>query len=784
MPEAFEGLELPSTTTWETRPGRLGMWLKCNDHTPEVLAKYDKKADLAQIKLFKDGQPVGEVKLERTYQVIPPSWKELEGQRVDYKMLNEIPPAELSLAWLLSELQRIGIKFSSKLDVNASKLESVVKEARQKKAETDEHRTRKYAEAALNREVQTLASVPEGARNDQLNKSAFALGQLVAAGVLSESEVIRDLSRAASYTGLKPDEIERTIRSGLESGTRHPREIPEKSRPEEKGNSIKPKVEEVPEEIRLKALEILEHGDPIRYVADNCGRMVLGAEKAFRKLTCCVAVQGVKQSSGLHPKLNGESGSGKTWVVLTFAHHLPPEAVVKGSSSNLAAFYHQDGDQVFRILDDYQAGNETLDTIIKQTSSVFHREYDHRTVKKQEPLTLHIGSEQTWAVTSVDGSQDIQVLNRQIPINVDDSEELTKKVNTRTIERYGKGEEQFPEDETVLVCREIWRILRADGLINVKIPFFERIDWLDTSNRRNPSIFMDLLIAHTAMNRYQREKDSADYYLATEADFQAAKDLFTDKDAEELVHRLTRKEREFTDLLCKHPDGLTREQAATALQISVNRVSQLAYGEKGKGGLTQKLPGFVAEDITDSEILDAGECRRRSTKRILFKLTRYDHLTGFEAVVRLLPESSNGEGCKDCKDGVRIGVRIDGCKENSNSEREIEREREECKECKENVREAPGKAKSKNFSLSLKNPEKSLHPEESATSGAKAILTDMYNNPYGPYTKSADSEKESLHPKCAVCGADLTGKGQLKKGDKFYCALPGCGYPKRGDVSV
>jgi tRNA A37 threonylcarbamoyladenosine biosynthesis protein TsaE len=509
--------------------------------------------------------------------------------------------------------------------------------------------------------------------------------------------------------------------------------------------------------------------------------MVLGAEKAFKKLTCCMAVQNVKQSAGLHPKLNGESGSGKTWVVLTFAHHLPPEAVVKGSSSNLAAFYHQDGDQVFRILDDYQAGNETLDTIIKQTSSVFHQEYDHRTVKKQEPLTLHIGSEQTWAVTSVDGSQDIQVLNRQIPINVDDSEELTRKVNSRTIARYGKGEEQFPEDEAVLVCRQIWRILRADGLIDVKIPFFERIDWLDTSNRRNPSIFMDLLIAHTAINRYQRTKDSEGFYLATEADFQAAKALFTDKDAEELVHRLTRKEREFTDLLCEHLDGLTREQAATALHISVNRVSQLAYGEKGKGGLTQKLPGFTAEDITDSEILDAGECKRRSTKRTLFKLTRYDHLTGFEVVVRLLPETGNGEDRKYRKDNVRSSVRIDECKENSNGEREI-REREiECKECKENVREASGKAKSENFSLSLKNPEKSLHQEESATRGAKSILTDTANNPYGHYTKPPDSEKKSLHPKCEVCGADLEGKGRIEKGDKVYCAKPGCGYPKRGE---
>jgi len=552
--------------------------------------------------------------------------------------------------------------------------------------------------------------------------------------------------------------------------------------PHEGSGADEPRRTEGSEEIHLKALEILQHGDPSQYIADNCGRMVLGAEKAFKKLICCVAVQGIKQSSGLHPKLNGESGSGKTWVVLTFAHHLPPEVVVKGSSSNLAAFYHQDGDLVFRILDDYQAGNETLDTIIKQTSSVFHQKYDHRTVKKQEPVTLYIGSEQTWAITSVDSSQDIQVLNRQIPINVDDSEVLTRKVNARTIQRYGEGEGQFPEDETVQVCREIWRILRADGLISVKIPFWQRIEWLEVSNRRNPSLFMDLLVAHTAMNRYQREKDSEGYHLATEEDFNAAKALFTDKDAEELVHRLTRKEREFTDLLSKHPGGLTREEAAEALQISVNRVSQLAYGEKGKGGLTQKLPGFTAEDITDSEMLDAGECKRRSTKRTLFKLSRYDALTGFDAVVVLKDRNNYGEDRKDRKDGVRSSVRIDECKENSNGERE-NREREiECKECKDNVREALGKDKSEIFPLSLKNPEKSLHQDESASIDAKDILTPSLPNPYGPYAKALDGDEDSLHPKCDVCGADLAGKGQIEKGGKLYCARPGCGYPERGEA--
>ena len=716
-PAAFHGLPLGETLTWKTRPGRLGMIFRISDDVSEVLKKLGKKPDLAQLKLFKNGKPCGEIKLQRSYQVIPPSWKVLEdGTRMDYVLLKGSPPAQTSLQKLIDDLMQIGISFSSRADVNAARLEELGKQSRQKKAAQEKQdfedlRARRYALAALKKEADIMAATPVGNRNDQLNRSAFALGQFVAAGALSENEVVYELAKAGMAAGLDIDEIKATIRSGLDAGSKHPRELPkagnlieqykeidknyqklktEPSNIDKQSHNINENCKEIetvgahggeqskeidknyqklktevadinkqykninenckeietvgenrelePEtEIRLKAMEILRNGDPMQAIADSCGRMVLGAEKAFRKLICCKAVQSVRQSAGLHPKLSGESGSGKTWAVMTFAHHLPPEMVVKGSSSNLAAFYHNDGDQMFRILDDYQAGNETLDTIIKQTSSIFHQQYDHRTVKKQEAVTLHIGSEQTWAVTSVDSSQDIQVLNRQIPINIDDSIELTRHVNRKTIERYGKGEEQFPEDESVMICREIWRLLCGNKeLIDIRIPYYERIEWLDSSNRRNPSIFMDLVIAHTAMYRYQREKDPDGYYLATEADFEAAKALFTDKDAEELVLRLTKKEREFAELLVKHPEGVTREEAAQALGVSVNRISQLSNGEKGKGGLTQKLPGFEVVDVTDSERVD--EDHRRSTRKVVYRLSRYAPLAGFDAVVRLNPK--------------------------------------------------------------------------------------------------------------------------------------------------
>ncbi len=205
-PAAFTGLELPISTKWETRPGRYGLWFKASDGVAAALAGIGKKPDQAQLKLHKDGLPVGEVKLERTYQVIPPSWKKLEdGTRADYKILDSSPPAEISLAKLLADLQGIGITFS-KLEQNAAKLESNAREARQKSRESDEARTRKYAEAALRDEALAVAGSPTGSRNEQLNRSAFSLGQFVSAGVLSEAEVIRELARAAINAGLERDE--------------------------------------------------------------------------------------------------------------------------------------------------------------------------------------------------------------------------------------------------------------------------------------------------------------------------------------------------------------------------------------------------------------------------------------------------------------------------------------------------------------------------------------------------------------------------------------------------
>jgi hypothetical protein len=41
--QAFKGIILPPTTVWETWPGRLGMWFKCNDCTPRSLRNTERR---------------------------------------------------------------------------------------------------------------------------------------------------------------------------------------------------------------------------------------------------------------------------------------------------------------------------------------------------------------------------------------------------------------------------------------------------------------------------------------------------------------------------------------------------------------------------------------------------------------------------------------------------------------------------------------------------------------------------------------------------------------------
>ena len=88
--------------------------------------------------------------------------------------------------------------------------------------------TTKYGQSALLDEIRILRSAIDGSRNDQLNRSAFALGQLVAGGELDEFEAVSMLTTTAQVLGLDAREIPATVKSGMGSGQKYQRTAPER----------------------------------------------------------------------------------------------------------------------------------------------------------------------------------------------------------------------------------------------------------------------------------------------------------------------------------------------------------------------------------------------------------------------------------------------------------------------------------------------------------------------------------------------------------------------------
>lgn len=80
-----------------------------------------------------------------------------------------------------------------------------------------------YGRAALRRELARLAQTPVGDRNNALNRAAFVLGKLVAAGHLDEGMVAGLLASLGCQIGLGCREVDKTTKSGLTAGLREGR---------------------------------------------------------------------------------------------------------------------------------------------------------------------------------------------------------------------------------------------------------------------------------------------------------------------------------------------------------------------------------------------------------------------------------------------------------------------------------------------------------------------------------------------------------------------------------
>jgi len=87
----------------------------------------------------------------------------------------------------------------------------------------------RYGLTALDNECQAILSAPDGAKHDTLNRAAFSIGGLVAAGELAEGPALQALASALAGIRHRCDDFraaEKTLRDAFRTGMAKPREAP------------------------------------------------------------------------------------------------------------------------------------------------------------------------------------------------------------------------------------------------------------------------------------------------------------------------------------------------------------------------------------------------------------------------------------------------------------------------------------------------------------------------------------------------------------------------------
>jgi len=603
--------------------------------------------------------------------------------------------------------------------------------------------------------------------------------------------------------------------------------------PEETATESKNEEEAENPIIKAKALEILVHGNPIDFVLDTLEDFHAGDRKTGELLLCTTVQGNCLNAFGTQPKLSGGSGKGKTHLCKALRHLIPKEWILYTSLSPKALWYASDIKPGMIIFSDDVRIHEEMEDTLKKSMSNFQEPSVYRVLNKDHEVEVRALPERiVWWLTSVLDDQEEQLRNRFFSGGVDESAEQDLRALDLTFAPLAEGREEFPVTENVLICREIIRIIKVDKWI-VWAPFLKdgeelAVNWGNPSERRNPGRFADLLASYAILRSGQREIIDCGNYkkvIATIEDFNSAKDLYETR-AENLTTKLSDSDLHFIRWL---KDKSIDNQP---FQFTVNGIAGMYTGEDGKGlspqtierrllgrkdrgsyGLLEKLKGGILT-VEKKSISEGKLDRNKDTKKtqttvflqFTFNPDKFDSLGCYSSVVTLKNPQQARENPiksqqipKDGKDQKDHPSTPNPNKKDIKSHNREDREGFKSKggdgggiedktpnpslSVKGGISGISGKTREPDTGMVLPMPGKNMGSDPSIID----LKADLQRAAEEARKKEAHAREQAAKYTgkppliCAKCGEDLTGHGQITKGDKVYCAKVGCGYPKRGE---
>lgn len=287
-----------------------------------------------------------------------------------------------------------------------------------------------------------------------------------------------------------------------------PKEQPET---DEEQPSNQPEVEEIPGDAEKAALRIAERGKPLKFMLRTFHQTHKGDKLHAKSQFISFGQQSAINTKGNFDNWEGPSGKGKSDAVKACVRQLPGEYAITSSITSKSLYHRAKGGGVLPgsvlHLDDknVQAGSD-LEETLKRAQTFFQEGAEHETVDgKGNYQRVQLPPRLLVIRTCVNSSDsDAQLKNRSVSHGVDSSKDTDKAVCDLVLKLGEDGQTTDMITRQTMICKALWRDIKS-GLYRVVTPASGKlIEFSDVSNRRNPSLFLDMVKGITCIHHRQR----------------------------------------------------------------------------------------------------------------------------------------------------------------------------------------------------------------------------------------------------------------------------------------
>ncbi|MGZ4892105.1 MAG: bifunctional DNA primase/polymerase, partial [Halobacteriota archaeon] len=354
--------------------------------------------------------------------------------------------------------------------------------------------------------------------------------------------------------------------------------------------------------VRAKAVCEMQYGDAFAYCFKTYQQMHASDVELGQVGLLSVIDQSVLNTIGIFPKATGASGKGKTSGKTAVVHLVPQKYVFKRSFSDKALFYLDLPPESILFFDD-RTLSEGMEELTRCVMDDFQSAKQHTSVHDGKSQTMKIPPRCMVMFTNVDSALNIQTANRTVDVTVDESAAADEQVHKLTAKRAEMGAPKYPETFAVLVCRELFRIIKEEiGPFRVVIPYAEYINWPGKSNRRNFDIFLDFVRGFAAFRCMQRPTREG-VVFADVKDFEDAVKLFRSLSKTQ-TSKLTKRDWLVIQAIFDNGKKATMKELVEALKarhLTYYTIRDIIKGRPGRSsGLLDKVDGLSVTSMRET----------------------------------------------------------------------------------------------------------------------------------------------------------------------------------------